>query len=968
MNRISSLARSLSLTALILCAGISGKQPARAQGSGTAEGGAKFFREQVHPILEAKCYKCHGGEKIKADLVLTNREGLIEGGENGSALDTANPEKSLLLEMITYRDSSHEMPPSGKLPAEQIDILNRWIMQGAPYDAALEKKTAHKKDRANPGNSAPWWAYQPVREAESRPKPDLHPVDELLDKPLKSAGLRQNPSASRETLIRRAYYDLIGLPPSPEEVRNFANNKAPDAWPRLIDSLLARTEYGEKWARHWMDVVRYAESEGFERDSDKPHIWRYRDYLIEAFNSDLPYDQFVTEQIAGDELDPPSKRSLTATGFLRLMQFDDEPADRLQAKYDILADIVQVTGEAFLGMSIGCARCHDHKKDPISQKDYYSFMAFFHGMNDYGPSRSRPHLWLPDEERRALQEKQTRTLSGIQDEIVELEREARSWIQQHQPDTHLESFARILFDSTKPDAASLHYTQAQPPAHWKAENFNSEGWKTDKPLQNDAPVWLRARFGLTQVPKDAWLEVEFASETEIHFNGTSLLDAVNLPPGRHVFELNKRSKPHIGANTLAIRTTARDGVPRVRIIEGKPPLEAAADILRKAEKKHAGKPESKAAVDLANAIKSKAETWLAEATKIHGTPISAASESTTRPAPISIHRRGNPNAPGEQVEPAFPAALILNKQNPQAVITPVGTRSSGRRLALARWMTDPANPLLSRVAVNRIWQHHFGRGLVPSSNDFGRLGEPPTNPELLDMLASTFIKSGWSMKSMHKLVMTSAAYQQSSVNSAEGTARDPENKLLWRYPMRRLTAEELRDSVLSVSGILQLKPFGPPVYPPLPQAVLETQSRPGAGWPKQTSLESARRSVYVHVKRSLSVPLLADHDQAATDTPCAMRFTSTVPTQALGMLNSDFMNEHAQFFASRLLKEAGSDREKQIIRGLQLALQREPKPSEVKLCRDTIERLERDFQLPAEKALQRFALMALNLNEFVYLD
>jgi hypothetical protein len=451
---------------------------------------------------------------------------------------------------------------------------------------------------------------------------------------------------------------------------------------------------------------------------------------------------------------------------------------------------------------------------------------------------------------------------------------------------------------------------------------------------------MRARFGLSEAHKDGWLEFEFSGETEVFLNGTAILNGAVLPPGKHAIVLGKNAKLHTGVNTIAVRTTAQSDTARIRVFKGKPTVQSVLERLSKAGNQDLESLNRLAKKDVASALKSRLDAWHAEATRAQGISLSAVTENTTQPAPLAVHRRGSPHVLGEPVEPAFPAALTLPSLPQQPVIHAVAKRSSGRRLALARWMTDPANPLLSRVAVNRIWQHHFGRGIVPSSNDFGRLGEQPSHPELLDWLAGTFITKGWSTKAMHKLLMTSEAYQQSSANSDSAASKDPENKLLWRYPMRRLTAEELRDSILSIAGILQLKTYGPPVYPPLPRAVLETQSRPGSGWPQQSSIESARRSVYVHVKRSLSVPLLADHDQAATDTPCAMRFVSTVPTQALGMLNSDFMNEHARLLATRLEREAGTDTEKQIQRGLLLALQRNPKPSEIAFCKQTLEKFQ----------------------------
>jgi Protein of unknown function (DUF1549)/Planctomycete cytochrome C len=399
-----------------------------------------FFKDHVYPLLKTHCLKCHGGEKIKGGLALTSREALLKGGETGLALDPESPAKSRLLEMLSYSDADHEMPPAGKRPQAEIDIFQKWLALGAPYDPSLEKtavRTAHVETPSVPEDRANWWAYKPVRE-EAPPKPaDLawsaHPVDAFLAKSLAGSGIRPNPPASRAQLARRAYYDLTGLPPSPEDVARFVADKTPDAWPRLIDALLAKPQYGEKWARHWMDIVRYAESEGFERDSEKQHIWRYRDYLIEAFNKDLPYSRFIVEQLAGDEIDPPTQESLTATGFLRLMQCDDEPSDRLQAKYDLLADNVQVTSEVFLGMTMGCARCHDHKKDPITQRDYYSFMAFFHGLKDYGATRNTPRLWAPEPERARLNLEQTRKLARLDEDYQKQQNLLLEWHDRTRP-------------------------------------------------------------------------------------------------------------------------------------------------------------------------------------------------------------------------------------------------------------------------------------------------------------------------------------------------------------------------------------------------------------------------------------------------------------------------------------------------------------------------------------------------------
>ncbi|MEN9633040.1 MAG: hypothetical protein RL077_1444 [Verrucomicrobiota bacterium] len=942
----------------------------------------EFFRREVNPILQEHCRKCHGGEKIKGGLVLTSRAGLLKGGESGAVVDLGAPGQSRLLAMMSYQDADHEMPPAGKRPAAELAVIARWLTRGAPYDPALETEavgvsgnpTSHQPS----GNDHSWWAYQPVR-ANSAPKNtdatwSRHPVDAFLYKGLADAGLRPNPRASREHLARRAYYDLTGLPPSTEDVQAFVNDATAEAWPRLIDALLAKPQYGEKWARHWMDVVRYAETEGFERDSEKRYIWRYRDYLINAFNQDIPFNQFITEQLAGDEIPTPTRSSVTATAFLRLMPFDDEPADRLLAKYDVLGDIVQVTSEAFLGMTMGCARCHDHKKDPITQRDYSSFLAFFHGISDYGTSRKEPMQWFDQEDEPRLKKQRAESLSALNQELHRVEAIVIDWYKKQAPT----SPAPPILASNQGEAkGEWRYTLTAPSANWREENFVANDWGASPsgPEPRATPIWQRAQFALNDIPKLLALDLEFAGDTEVFLNGTAVLQAPNLPAGQRVLQLTARFVKllHTGMNTLAVKTTATNGnkLPRVNLLAGRTFVTLAESLLKGPQKNELPGLTQRVGSDPLALLKTQSSAWLAEAERPLGIPLNAMSE-IPQPPPLFVHRRGNPHNLGEPVEPAFPAILARVMPPPPAIAPrtsqATGQLSSGRRLALAQWMTDPANPLVSRVAVNRVWQHHFARGLVPTANDFGRLGEKPSHPELLDWLAHEFTQNGWSLKKLHRLIMTSEAYQQSVTASPVALAQDPENRLLGRFSMRRLTAEEIRDSILLLSATLKPDMFGPPVYPPLPQAVLETQSRPGSGWPKQTSAQAARRSIYVHVKRSLAVPLLADHDQAATDTSCAARFATTVPTQALGLLNSDFMEEHSRLFAQRLRREAGDDRTAQVQRGLTLALQRAPLPAESALCLRTLRTFENEFQLSPEGALQRFALLALNLNEFLYLD
>ena len=965
-----------------LCSGVALLVSSTASAADANPEAARFFKEQVHPLLKTHCIKCHGGEKTKGGLTLTSREAFLKGGESGAAFDPANPDKSRMLDMLSYRDAEHEMPPAGKRPQAEIDVFKKWLEMGAPYDPALETnspKTVETKTTDSWEERANWWAYKPVGK-DSPPKvadsgAAQHPVDAFLEQKRAEKGLRPNPPATKEQLARRAYYDLTGLPPSPEEVARFVADRSPDAWPKLVDALLAKPQYGEKWARHWMDVVRYAESEGFERDNEKPHIWRYRDYLIEAFNKDLPYDRFVIEQLAGDEIAAPTFESLAATGFLRLMQWDDEPSDRLQAKYDILADNVQMASEAFLGMTMGCARCHDHKKDPISQKDYYSFMSFFHGLRDYGPTRNSPRLWAPEADRERLNLEHNRKLAAM-DAKYNRERDILlEWYAKAAPANAPRRESVVLVAARGGTENAWQHTAKEPPATWRSESFVPKDWSIEDTTSARAgeAIWMRAKFGLAEIPGDFFLDLEYGGDMDVFLNNTPVLQGYNLPEGRRAIELTQNFKRilHTGANYLTVRARAREAgtLPKVSLHSGHSPVTLAERLLRGPKKSDLAELEKLAGGgDLLGNLKNANTAWLTEAARPVGTPVSAASEDGANPAPLAIHRRGSPQNLGDPVEPAFPAVLTSKGAQLPPIKALATGKSSGRRLALANWLVQPDNPLVSRVAVNRIWQHHFGRGLAPTPNDFGRLGELPTHPELLDYLARTFVEKGWSLKAMHRLLLTSQAYQASSTGTQESISKDPENLLFWRYPMRRLTAEELRDSILSVSGVLLPKMFGPPVHPPLPRAVLETQSVPGRNWPAESEEETARRTIYVHVKRSLSVPLLSDHDQAPTDTPCAVRFTSTVSTQALGLLNSEFMERQSRLFADRLRKEAGENADAQIRHGLQLVLQRPPRDNEIALCRQTYEKLKNELHLSAETALQRFALIALNLNEFIYLD
>ncbi|MEQ8211599.1 MAG: DUF1549 and DUF1553 domain-containing protein [Lacipirellulaceae bacterium] len=685
--------------------------------------------------------------------------------------------------------------------------------------------------------AAEHWAFVPPKKHEVPAVQNetwvANPIDDFILAKLESQGLTPAYRAKKQVLARRLYYDVIGLPPTPEQLRTFSNDDRPDAYERLVNDLLASPHYGEKWARHWLDVVRYGESNSFERDAPKPYVWKYRDYVIRAFNEDRPYDQFVLEQLAGDQLAPPTTESITATGFYRLGTWDDEPADPLQAKYDDLDNILSTTSQAFLGLTIGCARCHDHKIDPIPQTDYYGMLAFFADVTPYAlPDNRDPKLY-------SLRNLATDSV-GISRQAFELKR-------------NVVRKAKRQFEQT----AIKKLTSA--------DQVRTEGKGRAKVLKEKLP------------------QVLSANELAQYQTMVSELQRLNK-------QISKLPKPE----------------------------------------------------------------W-----------VLSLAETISDPPPTHVMLRGNPHALGEQVEPHYPDVF---GEAPSGLVTALEVPAAPRRRILAEWITHPDNMLASRVIVNRVWQHHFGRGIVRSSNNYGYFGTEPTHPELLDWLACWLVDNRWSLKKLHRLILTSNTYRMAYVENPTAAAADPENDLFWRFDMRRLTAEEIRDSVLAVSGQLNLKMYGPSIYPKLSAEVRATQSRPGADWGESSPREQARRSIYIHIKRSLIPPELAAFDFPETDTSCETRFNTTQAAQALNLLHSEFLQAQSAHFAKRVTSDAGKDQAEQVAYAFRLALQREPDEQTIQDGLSLMARYQSQHGLSEQAALQQFCLMVLNLNEFVFLD
>ena len=685
--------------------GLWGMPPAASAESGT-------FESQVAPLIAARCLECHNPRDRQGGLDLTSGPAASKGGESGPVLVPGKPADSLLIQRLV----AGEMPPpqkgeSQKLPAVEIAALESWVQRGGdwPKDRILDRDERTSSVRAG----RDWWSLQPPRRPLTPQVAHLdrvrNPVDQFVLARMEKEGLTPAPPADRRTLIRRASFDLRGLPPTPEEIAAFAGDKSTDAYERLLDRLLQSEHYGERWGRYWLDLVRFAETCGYERDQLKPNIWRYRDWVIDAFNSDVPYDRFVTEQLAGDEVPWRNEQSVIATGMLRAGTWNDEPNDPSDYLYERLQDMIHATSSAFLGLTVKCARCHDHKFDPIRQTDYYRIGSFF---------------WAG------------------------------------------------------------YMGQA------------NQGGPDKNQLGVDA-------FGWTD---------------------------------------------------------------RGAVVE-----------------------------------------------------------------PIRLLIKGDRQRPGSIVDPGFLSAIP--QLDRPLTLPPEGSKTTQRRLQFARWMTDRDHPLTARVIVNRLWQHHFGQAIVRTPNNFGFKSDPPTHPDLLDWLAVELVSGNWQIKRLHKLIMMSGVYRQSSAHPRheEFAEKDFTNRLWWRQNRFRLDAEALRDAMLSVSGQLNVQMQGPSFFPKMSADALEGLSRKSRAWAVSTASQRSRRSVYMMTKRSRLLPFMTTFDFSDTTSPCAQRDVTVVAPQALALLNNHFAHAQSRAMADRLLRESGSQQATRstIRRAWQLVLGRFPTRSEV---------------------------------------
>jgi len=799
------------------------------------------FIRDVQPVFEKYCHACHGPAQQMGGLRLDDRALALKGGTTGAVILPRRAGASKLIERVSSHKPGFHMPPAGPRPDEvELARLRRWIDQGAQWPAGV-RAAASKPALSH-------WSFQPIRRPAA---PSVrysswvrNPIDALVLARLEREGIRPSPEASPATLLRRLSLDLTGLPPAPREVEEFLADLRPDAYERLVDRLLASPHYGEKWARHWLDLAHYADSDGYEKDLSRPNAWRYRHWVIEALNRDMPYDQFTVEQLAGDLVAGSSSEQQAATGLLRnTLKNREAGTDRREARFEELVNRANTVGTVWLGLSVGCAQCHDHKYDPLTQRDYYRLMAFFHAAEEEtidAPLAGElgPHLAaLPayETKRRALLAEYD--VPALQQEWEELLRAAiRDPGKSPEWDFQLTSM-QAMFDG------AVRILQREP----SRRTPRQQSRLTDYCIRSPGPTLDRDKTRLGKLK-----------------------------------ELREK------IDQLAAATPA---LSQAMVIEQDP---------------EAG--------------------------------------------PAHLHINGDWRQIGPPVEPAVPA-----------VLPPI--RGKADRLALARWLVSPENPLSSRVAVNRMWQELFGRGLVRTSEDFGTQGEPPSDPELLDWLASAFIDGGWSFKKLAKTIVTSAAYRQSSRVRPELADRDPDNALLARQSRLRLPAELVRDAALFVGGLLNPAIGGRSARPPLPKGVAELGYSQSVKWNESEGVDRYRRGLYIHFQRTVPYPMLMTFDAPESQVSCTRRPRSNTALQALNLLNDPVFYEAAQAMAWRIERECPGPAGQRIDCAFRMGLARAPNDRERERLAAYLD--ERSSPEAAGSPWVAVSRVLMNLDEFI---
>ena len=916
-------------------------------------------------VLKQRCLGCHDSKLKTSGLDLSSLQDALKGGTRGPALVPQQPKESLLFKRVR----AGEMPPTGALPAEEIEVLRLWIEAGAPWTGRLEGPSLR------PRGGPDWWSLQPLQ-YPIVPQTDGIPqawrrslIDRFIYAKLAEKGLQPSPPADRHTFIRRATFDLLGLPPTPPEIDAFVKDTSPDAYEKLIDRLLSSPHYGERWGRHWLDVVRFGESHGFEQNHLRERAWPYRDYVIRSLNEDKPFTQMILEQLAGDQVAPGKPEVTAATGFMVAGVYDTVKIKNvdgeLQKRANELDDMVSTTSTAFLGLTVGCARCHDHKFDPILQKDYYRLQAVFAGV------RHGEREWCTTAERQAY-EKQA---DPIRSQIAEAEKQfesLKSRLSSRLGPEGIKDFEAQFKPAVRPDLNEDWFTP-QPARFIRMTIHEVAPGGRPEPCVDEFEVFgpesPTVNLALASLGTKATARSSFFVSQTYDYKADFLNDGrsgnnstwVSGEKGQGQFTLEL---PRVATVHRVVWTRDRQGVYKDRLITGYDiEISLSGETWeRVASSKdrlpHDPKLREKTML-LSAADSTEQQAWKEQSARLSALneELAAIAKLPTaylgtfqQPEPTRLLKRGNPGDPGEEITAG--SLVVMNKTIPGFAFSQ-DTPEGERRLGLARWLGDDRNPLTARVLANRIWHYHFGKGLVGTPSDFGFNGERPTHPELLDWLAARLQQLQWRLKPLHREIMLSAVYRQSCQHDAKAAAADNDGRLLWRFPPRRLEAEALRDAILSVSGKLDKTMGGPGFrlynYKVDNVALYRPRDR-------YTS-ETFRRSVYHQAARSVRNDLLASYDCPDTTIPEPKRVVTTTVLQALNLLNDSFVVEQARFFAARLASEAGADVRAQVDLAFRLAFGRAPGEDELSASIDLVKR----------RGLWVFCRALFNANEFVYL-
>jgi cytochrome c553 len=921
---------AFSISRTILAAAVLAVSCLAVHAQTTAE--LEYFEKSVRPVLVKNCQMCHNSKAKTSQLDLSTVSGFLAGGASGPVFSKEHPEESRLLKVVSY-DEDLKMPPMGKLKAEDIAALTAWIKMGAPWPGADQAAVAPPAPKVEfTPEQKSFWAFQAPKEPA---KPTVHdagwvqtPIDAFVLAKLEEKGLKPAPPADKATLLRRVTFDLIGLPPTPEEMRGFLADQSPDAFRKVVDRLLASPRYGERWGRHWLDVARYADSTGNDEDHRYPYAWRYRDYVIDAFNNDLPYNQFVREQIAGDLLpstDPnqPNRRGIVATGFLALGAKALAQQDKKKMLYDVYDEQVDVTSKAFLGLTMACARCHNHKFDPILTKDYYGMVSMFASTKDFANENAFVaellNVPLVPKAQYAIYQEHQDHVSALSTSIEAIDSGERLRFVRAESNRMAEYM--LAAGGSGPgeqlDAAVLK----------KWTTYLKEGSKAHPQLADwdnasaaKRPEVAKAYQKRFQARLEEWAPVLEKWQGEV-------LAAKLHPPDRPKFETAK--------DLFFYEVYEHENGPfvfdekegeRIRSVDAK---EKIAALQKQKDQLKANAPPDP---DMACAV-------------VEGKPVDQ-----------KVFMRGDYNNPGEDAPKAFPT--ILRGASDPAIHTTSG------RLELAEWIANPRNPATARVMANRVWSWHFGDGIVRTPDNFGKMGDRPANPELLDFLALRFVESGWSIKALQRMILLSSTYQMASDTDDRTMEADPENRLMTRFNRQRLDVEEIRDGVLALDNSLDTTMGG---------SLQKGRGTDGENSSDRLSLDPlklTRRTVYLPLRRANLPTLLNLFDFGDATTVNGKRTITNVAPQALFAMNSEFGFEHARKLAEALLAMKDVNDAKRVEAAYTRILNRAPSSDEVDSSLTYVEKYSAKYggKTPQIDAWQSFCHILLSSNEFLYLD